>query len=235
MSIQNWLKKMAREYWWAMIGFTIIMVVIMVGGYFWWNRHKVEESTETLVMKQASEVRLLDQKALTVDIKGAVKQPGVYELKAGSRVQDVIMKSGGLLEQADTSYINLSKLLDDQMVVIIYTKEEIAAMKKGQENVVIVEGTCICPNVTNDGCLKDDQVVSNQKETTSKKQIELVNINTASIEALQTLTGIGPSKAQDILNYRNQVGKFQKPEDIMNVKGIGKGSYEKIKDHITVS
>lgn len=234
MSIQNWLRTITREYWWAIIA-VIIIVVIMIGGYFLGNRHKVGKTTETLVMKQASEVKEVDQKVLSVDIKGAVKKPGVYELKAGSRVQDAIMKSGGLLEQADTSYINLSKVLDDQMVVIIYTKDEIAAMKSGQVNVVVVEGKCVCPNVTNDGCLKEDKVVSNKEDTTQKEVNGPVNINTASLEALQTLTGIGPSKAQDIIDYRNQVGRFQKPEDITNVKGIGKGTYEKIKDKITVS
>lgn len=146
-----------------------------------------------------------------------------------SVVIDVINLAGGLTEQADTTLINLAKKVTNEMVVIIYTKEEVEKAKQEEPIIKIVEKECICPEIKNDSCLensKDD----NKGETTAKK----VNINTATLEELQTLDGVGESKAKSIIKYREENGTFAKIEDLLNVSGIGENLYESIKEHITI-
>ncbi len=173
----------------------------------------------TILFINSSEALELDE--ITVDIKGAVNAPGVYNLKYSTRVSELITLAGGLRSDADTSLINLSKVLNDEDVVIIYTVDEILDMRKGSTSVKIVDKECMCPKIDNVLCIKQ------------KPNINLININTASKEELEKLEGIGSSKADSIINYRKE-NPFTSIEDIMKVKGIGKTIYEKIKDHIRV-
>lgn len=163
-----------------------------------------------------------------VDIKGAVKKPGVYEISSNSRIIDVIKKAGDLKKDADTSIINLSKKVKDEMYIIIYTKDQIKEYKEkynsSSEIVEKIEEQIICPDTDNDGCIN--------KETDSSITGK-ININNASVKDLTTLPGIGESKAKKIVEYRNK-NKFEKIEDIKNVTGIGNSLYEKIKDSIEV-
>lgn len=164
----------------------------------------------------------------TVDIKGAVNSPGVYQLESNLTVNDAIKIAGGLTKDADTSIINLAKKITDEMVIIIYTKEEVKNSNVVDTVIKIVEKECICPNIQNDGCLNDSI-----KDNISNKNEELVNINTATLEELETISGIGESKAKSIIEYRQNNGLFEKIEDIMNVEGIGESLYAKIKIYIT--
>lgn len=168
-----------------------------------------------------------DTKTLKVDIKGQVVNPGVYELPIGTRVIDLINTAGGLTTDANTSLINLSKILTDEMVVIIYSNYEVANSNVKQIETVykIIEKDCNCPSIKNDGCI-------NTEEETDEYN-GLININTASLEQLTTLPGIGESKAKSIIEYRENT-PFTTIEDIMNVSGIGESAYSKIKDYITV-
>ncbi len=156
-------------------------------------------------------------KKITVDIKGMINNPGVYEVDSDSRVNDVIALAGGLKEGADTSNINLAKIVSDEMTIIVYSTEEV--LEKFKQEVCI----CNCPYIANDACIGEDSDDNN-----------LININTASIEELTTLTGIGDVKAEAIIKYRNEVGKFKTKEEILNVDGIGESLFEKIKDDITI-
>lgn len=156
-------------------------------------------------------------KKITVDIKGMVNNPGVYEVDSDSRVNDVIALADGLKEGADTSNINLAKIVSDEMTIIVYSTEEV--LEKFKQEVCI----CNCSYIVNDACIGEDSDDNN-----------LININTASIEELTTLTGIGDVKAEAIINYRNEVGKFKTKEEILNVDGIGESLFEKIKDDIMV-
>ena len=152
---------------------------------------------------------------LVVDIKGMVVNPGVYKVEKGSRINDVISLAGGLKEGADTSNINLAKLVTDEMTIIIYSSEEV--LEKYKKEVCI----CDCPYIENDACINNEEN-------------KLVNINTCTIEELLTVNGIGKTKAQSIIDYRSKNGKFNSIEDIKNVDGIGVSLFEKIKDYITV-
>ena len=158
-----------------------------------------------------------------VDIKGAIKKPGVYKVAKTAIVNDVIKLAGGLKSNAYTLNINLSQQVKDSMVIYIYTKNEI----RKTTNAIITDTTCKTEIVEVNNCI----------ETTTTKvvdnNISKINLNTATKEELMTLTGVGESKAVAIIEYRN-TKKFDTIEDIMNVSGIGESAFAKIKDHITV-
>ena len=168
-----------------------------------------------------------EEEIYLVDIKGAINNPGVYKVPVGTRVNDVINMAGGLTDNADTSLINLSKLVIDEMVIIIYTKDEVQNSNLVNTVIKVVEKECVCPNIENDSCI-NDKITDTITNGSGK-----VNINTASMEELSKLDGIGESKAQAIIKYREENGNFKTIEDITNVSGIGSSVYEKIKDNIT--
>lgn len=166
---------------------------------------------------------------INVEIKGAVKKPGVYQLNYNDTVESLVKRSGGLLKNADISVTNMSKKLNDEMVVIIYTKEEIDKMREGATSVKYIDKECICPKLTNDSCL-DEEIKKEENIIISEK----ISLNSATKEELMNLPGIGESKAIKIIDYRNNNNGFKRIEEIMNVKGIGNSIYEKIKDYITL-
>lgn len=163
-----------------------------------------------------------------VDIKGEVVTPGIYKLKKSSRVIDVIEKAGGLTQNADTTVINLSKKITDEMVIIIYSKQEVKNWIKTKEQEDYLEEKC---KISEEGKVENDACLEDEKEGTSLQT--KVNINTATKEELMTLSGIGESKAEEIITYRKST-PFKTIEDLKNVSGIGDATYEQIKNHITV-
>ncbi|MCY8971950.1 helix-hairpin-helix domain-containing protein [Bacillus atrophaeus] len=163
------------------------------------------ETAGTRVQQQESKGDA-DGEKIIIDIKGAVKHPGVYELKTGDRVSQAIEKAGGINSEADEKQVNLAELLQDGTVVYIPSEGE-EPTQSANANASVQNGA--------------------GKEA-------LVNINTASLEELQAISGVGPSKAEAIIAYREENGKFQAVEDITNVSGIGEKSFEKIKSAITV-
>jgi competence protein ComEA len=168
-----------------------------------------------------------------VDIKGAVNNPNVYKVIDGSRIIDAINLAGGLTEYADTSILNLSKKINDQMFIYIYTKDEIKQFKENGETkteiIKYIEKECNCPDpVINNACANDNS--SSNNDSTSTK----VSLNTANKEALMTLPGIGESKAQNIIDYRTANGLFNSIDDIKNVTGIGDSIFDQIKNFITL-
>ncbi len=212
----------------VILGPLIILLVIL---YLVNIKNKSPNDTfeELLINDQEIETKISND--IKVNIKGAVVNPGVYSFSSGERVIDAINKSGGLLENADTSVINLSKNLFDEMVIVIYTHEEVQLMKGNNILVQYVEKECNCPKLTNDACLINSDINNPDNKIDNSNK---VSINTANFEQLQTLSGIGESKAKAIIKYREEHGNFSKIEDIMNVTGIGEKVFEQIKDSITV-
>ena len=183
-----------------------------------------EKKTNNLEIEEAI-------KYITVDIKGEVKSPGVYKIEEGKRVVDAINASGGLTKKAVTKYINLSKVLKDEDVIIINNISELEKIedKKNIEEIKI--------NNKSNISVKESDVITNDKsdivkESDSNKNT-IVNINTCTLEELLSINGIGESKAKSIIEYRENVGLFASKEDIMKVSGIGNSLYDKIKDYIT--
>jgi competence protein ComEA len=147
-----------------------------------------------------------ENSVLIIDIKGAIKQPGVYELQTGARVHQLIEMAGGLMNDADELAVNLAAPLEDGMVIYIPKKGELTTNNQFP-----------LPTVQ-DGSHGTDKV----------------NINLATSEELQTLTGIGPSKAEAIITYREENGPFTTPEGLLEVSGIGEKSFEKLKEEISI-
>lgn len=210
------------------IGILVIIISLLIAiTTYYFNQSEVVVAETTPKLEQQEE----QITKIKVEIKGAINNPGVYELEDDSRVVDLINASGGLTENADTSLINLSKKLTDEMVVIIYTREEIENYNnsKIKTEYVYIEVPS-CPDKVNDACIEEYQEETNDNEEENK----LININTASINELTTLSGIGESKAKTIIEYREQNGNFKEINEITNVKGIGEALLEKIKDSITI-
>lgn len=191
---------------------TIIILYVILFLYFEdkINNIEIPIQEETIIKEEPQIEQEEPIKYIYVDIKGAIKKPGVYKLEENSRIIDAINISGGLLKTANTTYTNLSKILNDSEVIKIYTNEEVKKLEK--------ETPQELPKV----------------EETPTIESKLININTASLEELQTLNGIGESKAKSIIEYRTTNGNFKSIEEIKNVSGISESLYEKIKDSITI-
>lgn len=220
-----------KKYIWVILVIFVLLFLFIANSS---NEEVVLE--EQLKEKEVEEPIIQEEnKKIKVDIKGAVNNPGVYEVLENSRVSDAINISGGLTKDADTSTINLSKIIFDEMVIIIYTKDEIAEMLKGDTSIKYIEKECICPKLENDACIEDkiENVPNNNLNNDSSPSNNKVSLNKASLNELMTLDGIGEKKAQAIIDYRNKNG-FKSIEEIMEVDGIGITTYEKIKDRLTL-
>lgn len=156
-----------------------------------------------------------------IDVKGAVKQPGVYSIGSQGRVETIIALAGGALQDADLSQVNLAQRLKDQQIVYIPKRGEKIPAQFAQISV----GN---QNANNATTSSTSQINGNG---TDNKQ---VNLNTATKEDLQTLTGVGPSKAAAILQYREEHGQFKTVEDLKQVSGIGEKTFLKLKPHLSV-
>lgn len=139
---------------------------------------------------------------IKIHISGCIKNPGVYSLKLGSRIDDAVNIAGGFCEDVDISSINLSKKLSDEMKIHVY--------RLGEEIINTIE-----------------------ENSSINSKNSLVNINTASVEELMSLSGIGKSKASDIIEYRKKA-KFNSIDELKNISGIGDKLFEKIKEFITI-
>jgi competence protein ComEA len=148
-----------------------------------------------------------------VQVDGSVAHPGIYQLPAGSRVQDGILAAGGCGKNADTSMLNLA-----------------ARLKDGEKIVVPEKGTPAAPAPARTRTVAPPRVSA----TPAVKGGLQVNINRASAAELETLPGIGPYLAQQIITYRQAHGPFKRIEDILDVPGIGPKTFEKIKNLISI-
>ena len=196
----------------------------------------------TLVEKKVAKKEENNLEYIYVDIKGNVENPGVYSLEKGKRVVDAINIAGGLKDNSDTSLLNLSMVLSDQMIIIVYSKDQIKSLEETIKKEKVKNS--ICNNIVkNDACIVNSQKEvlpnlknNNQTSTDNDTSVasEKININTASKEILMTLSKIGESKAQAIIEYRETNGSFKTIEDIKNVNGIGDSLFEAIKNYITI-
>ncbi|HGQ2719322.1 competence protein [Streptococcus pneumoniae] len=162
-------------------------------------------SKDSSTEKEVNKEEPLEQDLITVDVKGAVKSPGIYDLPVGSRVNDAVQKAGGLTEQADSKSLNLAQKVSDEALVYVPTKGEESASQ---------------------------QAGSGAPSSTSKDK--KVNLNRASLEELKQVKGLGGKRAQDIIDHRETNGKFKSVDELKKVSGIGAKTIEKLKDYVTV-
>ena len=178
----------------------LIFLSLFVGYTILNKSEKSEIVTDSIIQEEIEDITLV------VDIKGEVNNPGTYKLNKDERVIDVVNLAGGFTNNADSSSINLSEKVSDEMLIIIPSIEE------------------------------DQEVVIEEKKPKEVNEVKdgKVSINNGSIDELMTIKGIGLTKAKSIIEYRNKVGKFKSIDEIMYVSGIGKATFEKIKDFIKV-
>ena len=206
----------------AKLKYIIIAIIILValGVSYVWSLDNKEVSAENVEITKTDVTNVTSK--VYVDIKGSVKKPGVYQVPADSIVWDIVNLSGGFTKNAYTKNINLSQKVKDEMVIYVFSKNEMSKMN----NTVKTDTACTTNVINYDNCITTEK---NATETSTS----LVNINTASKEELMTVSGIGASKADSIIAYRIKT-PFSKIEDIMNVSGIGESLFDKIKKYITV-
>ena len=207
-----WKDKWEEIDWKIKVG--VLFVCLIIGmGLFWMSRQgeEVEEAAtslaETTILPQEVEDKTTVSTVIYVDVKGEIHHPGVYQMKAESRVKDLIEAAGGVTPLADDQKLNLAQLLEDQMVIVV--------PKKGEE-------------VNSELA----QAPTSQKKEVGKEG--KVNINTATVEELKTLKGIGEKKAEAIIEYRKKNGSFKNKEELMKVRGIGKKLYESFQERVIV-
>ena len=209
----------------------VLIILTNTLQYYYFKNSIKEEPSNDISLENHQEQ---EQEYIYIDIRGEIKKPGVYKISKDKRVIDAIEIAKGLTNDADTSVNNLSMQLKDEMVIIIYSKQEVKNFIKTKETEQLKEENCSKEqnNIKNDSCITQDK---KENKTTTKKEetkTSIININTASLEELSTLKGIGSKKAQKIIEYRTKT-PFKTKEQIMEVSGIGESLYNKIKDNIT--
>lgn len=195
----------------------ILFVVVIVVGLVYFNVNqsfKGEVVSEGAVEKLAELDETEDEKIvedesaeedIIIDIKGEINSPGVYEMQLGDRMIDIVDRAGGLTDEASETAINLAEKLQDEMAIVI--------PKEGDE------------------LLETDELNSNASNGLSSESDKL-NLNHATQAELETLNGIGPSKAEAIISHREENGLFQSVEDVLEVSGIGEKTLESFKEDI---
>lgn len=204
----------------------LVLVVVAAIGFYYFSGNDtaapasnqvqgMEKSLQTDEAKTKTAIETVTEKQpekIMVDVKGQVKLPGVYLANAGERVNDVINRAGGLTDKADQSQVNFAEHVKDEMVIYIPAKGEAPAA---------------LPNSHTSG--GEAPAPGNAAQNQAK-----VNLNKADETQLQTLPGIGPSKAKAIIEYREKSGPFKTIEDLKNISGIGDKTFEKLKDLVEV-
>ena len=206
----------------------ILIILIMLTTFFFYllndnNNDLIQNSQERqskISDQQIKNSKKLNKKEVSIqkdntketkifiDIKGAVKHPNVYEMSSSNRVIDALNKAE-VLKDADLSQLNLSEKLVDQKLIYV--------PKKGENSMKINSQQSILNS-------SDVKINTNQP----------LNLNSATEEQLKNIPGIGPSKAKEILNYREQNHGFNSIDDLMKIKGFGKKTFEKLKEHFTI-
>lgn len=204
---------------------TVVLIFCIVSGFLLSNLlfHREPEeiaAKEILSPFSSSEENQLPEgntveedarpKVMDTDIKGSVKEPGIYSFSSEERVYDVLKRAGGLLEEADSDRINFSAKIEDQQVLYIPAV--------GEEP----------PEHLNQSAFPEG------KQSTADTEPSKININTASPSELQQIPGIGSVKAQEIIRFREENGSFQKVEDLQEISGIGEKTVEKLKNFVTI-
>lgn len=204
---------------------TVVLIFCIVSGFLLSNLlfHREPEeiaAKEILSPFSSSEENQLPEgntveedarpKVMYTDIKGSVKEPGIYSFSSEERVYDVLKRAGGLLEEADSDRINFSAKIEDQPVLYIPAV--------GEEP----------PEHLNQSASPEG------KQSTADTEPSKININTASPSELQQIPGIGSVKAQEIIRFREENGSFQKVEDLQEISGIGEKTVEKLKNFVTI-
>lgn len=212
----DWLKQLPKK--WLLLGSgasIVILITLLVGIYLMVNKEPRvdttmwEETSLTTTAEVATDAtKERAETMIYVDIKGAVKVPGIYQLKNQQRIWDALALAGGVSEEADTTQVNYAQKVKDQMIIYV--------PKKGESEPQSLE-------------------TLQESAPAQQNQEEKINLNTATEAELQTISGIGAKKAQEIIRFRDEQGPFKTVEELKNVPGIGEKTVERLKDMLTVT
>lgn len=212
----DWLKQLPKK--WLLLGSgasMVILITLLVGIYLMVNKEpqvdtKMWEETSLTTMAEVATDATKEraETMIYVDIKGAVKVPGIYQLKNQQRIWDALALAGGVSEEADTTQVNYAQKVKDQMIIYV--------PKKGEPVPQSLE------------TLQESALAQQNQEGK-------INLNTATEAELQTISGIGAKKAQEIIRFRDEQGPFKTVEELKNVSGIGEKTVERLKDMLTVT
>ena len=183
------------------------------------DNDKSEENKEQ--KDDNSKEQIVNGGGIFVHIDGYINNPGVYEIKENDRIKTLIDKAGGFKEGYSIKNINLAAKLSDGDKIYIPSVSEEKVSENNNNN-----------NINSSG--KGQNVKTDRNNVSVMKNNSKININTANISELKQITGIGESTANKIIDYRENVGKFKKIEDIKEVKGIGDSKFESLKNKITI-
>ncbi|EFT94128.1 helix-hairpin-helix domain-containing protein [Enterococcus faecalis] len=212
----DWLKQLPKK--WLLLGSgasIVILITLLVGIYLMVNKEPRvdttmwEETSLTTTAEVATDAtKERAETMIYVDIKGAVKVPGIYQLKNQQRIWDALALAGGVSEEADTVQVNYAQKVKDQMIIYV--------PKKGESVAQSLE-------------------TLQESAPAQQNQEEKINLNTATEAELQTISGIGAKKAQEIIRFRDEQGPFKTVEELKNVPGIGEKTVDRLKDMLTVT
>ncbi|MBN2605584.1 MAG: helix-hairpin-helix domain-containing protein [Bacilli bacterium] len=188
------MREYVKKYKFYVMGGALIIIVGLLSLF-------IDDTENEIIFTPISETKEEDELTyIYIDIKGEIKNPGVYKVVSGSRLFQVVSLAGGVTSEADELAVNFALQLSDEQVIYI-------------------------PNISD-----DYPIITENNELGNG----LININTASLDLLDTLPGIGPTTAQSIISYRLENGAFTSIEDLLNVPGIGEGTLSEIRNLITV-
>lgn len=224
----------------------IIIVLLAAGGFYYANRQpaadnsallssgqsmsensgqSLQSSSVSSVAASASSAASAANAEVVCDISGAVKHQGVYRLKNGARLEDLIEKAGGLTKDAQLKAINRSQLLKDQDKIYIPGKgDKVGAAQTANS-------AAASTPVSSSASSSSSSVSSS---TSGAASGDLINLNTATASDLQKLNGIGEKKAEQIIAYRQEKGSFKSIDELKEVSGIGDKTFAAIKDQLTI-
>ena len=206
----DWLKQLPKK--WLLLGSgasIVILITLLVGIYLMVNKEPRvdttmwEETSLTTTAEVATDAtKERAETMIYVDIKGAVKVPGIYQLKNQQRIWDALALAGGVSEEADTTQVNYAQKVKDQMIIYV--------PKKGEPVPQSLE-------------------TLQESAPAQQNQEEKINLNTATEAELQTISGIGAKKAQEIIRFRDEQGPFKTVEELKNVPGIGEKTVDRLR------
>lgn len=199
------------------------IILLLVAGISFYDYQQSGQAVDLSTLSSDNK-DAVSERQVAVYVTGDVAKPGVVYVPWEGRVGDAINQCGGLLPTADSSQVNMAATVKDGMEIRvkgkIISKDGNMGSKGNQSGV--------------EGSVAGKVSKTNSLEQGKNAIGEMVNINTADVEGLKKLKGIGPAMAQRIIDYREANGSFQAPEDIMQVKGIGKAKYAKLKEQIAI-
>jgi competence protein ComEA len=190
------------------LAIALVGILVFAIGALLWNQDDISLQHTSLPMYQQQQAETKTEEVkkqaqiATIDIKGAVKKPGIYKLAMPVRLYQVLEVAGGTSELADINRINLAKVIADGSMIYI--------PKKGEQ-------------------------IPTEASPIQNKEEDKINLNTATLAELETLEGLGPTKAKAIIQYRGEHGGFRSVDELLQVSGIGERTLERIKEKIFVS